>query len=162
MKFSKNNQYIIRAAEKGYKVINGEVISPFSVKPLSLRPDTRGYYRFKIKNDKNVSVSVNVHRLVAYQKYGDALFEEGIEVRHKDGNQVNNLDDNILIGTHSDNMMDKPKEQRIIDASHAKYPHKEIIEYYKKMKSYKKTMEKFKISSKGTLHFILKSSLSRR
>lgn len=164
MKFSKYNQNIFLAVEKGYEVVNGEVISPFSGKPRKLHIDTRGYYRFTIRNNENVTVSVNVHRLVAYQKYGDDLFEEGIEVRHRDGNQLNNLDENILIGTHSQNMMDKPKEQRIIDAGNhsRKHPHKEIIEYYKKVKSYKKVMEKFKISSKGTISFIINSSLSKK
>jgi HNH endonuclease len=55
---------------------------------------------------------VNKHQLVAYRKFGDAMFETGIEVRHLDGNRQNNSPDNIAMGTRSDNMMDMPASAR--------------------------------------------------
>jgi HNH endonuclease len=42
--------------------------------------------------------------LVAYQKFGMAMFEPGIEVRHKNNVRTNNRHENIL-GTHHDNMI---------------------------------------------------------
>jgi hypothetical protein len=58
-------------------------------------------------------------------------------------------------------MMDKSKEIRLrtaINATPIKYSNvDEIRMYYNTCHSYKKTMEKFNISSKGTLHYILNS-----
>lgn len=56
--------------------------------------------------------------------------------------------------------MDIPKQVRIKKSLHAssflkKYENDEVKKYYNKTKSYKKTMSKFNISSKGTLHYIL-------
>jgi site-specific recombinase XerC len=41
------------------------------------------------------------------------LFKEGIQVRHLDGNYLNNHFENISIGTQSDNNYDIPKIVRI-------------------------------------------------
>jgi hypothetical protein len=107
-----------------------------------------------------VKRKIKAHRLQAYQKYGDKLYETGIIVRHFDGNSKNNSWDNILIGTQSQNMMDIPKQIRVKSALIAtsyvrKYDKNKVKEFYEKEKSYKKTMEYFNISSTGTLHFIL-------
>jgi hypothetical protein len=70
--------------------------------------------------------------------------------------------ENISIGTSHENQMDIPKELRISKAKPGaikliKYNKEEVINYYNIEKSYKKTMDYFKISSKGTLNYILKS-----
>ena len=59
--------------------------------------------------------------------------------------------------------MDKPKEDRLMYSLNAtdkwrKYNASEVKEFYNICKSYKKTMEKFNMSSKGTLHFILNNA----
>lgn len=69
-----------------------------------------GYHCFRVGHD---IASVTVHRLVAYQKFGDKIYAEGVEVRHLDGNQRNNCPSNIDIGTASENCMDKPLGQRL-------------------------------------------------
>ena len=61
-------------------------------------------------------------------------------------------------------MFDKPKHVRQQMASNAakKYSDEkalEIINYHNQTKSYKKTKEKFGISSNGTLHYILKNRM---
>ncbi len=155
---------LLRAYEKGYRVVNGEVISPFSGNPLKLMVDTRGYLTFSIKRPGLYKVdNVLVHRLLAYQKYGDDLFKEGIEVRHKDNDKLNNSEENILIGNHEQNMHDIPKVDRkkyaINASSHLRKftddQMNQIRSYHHRTKSYKKTMEFFGITSKGTLHHIL-------
>ena len=73
------------------------------------RPD---YLTFNVKHDGS-SYPVPVHKLVAYQKFGEASFEDSIVVRHLDGLSLNNETDNIPIGRHSDNMMDRPTHERI-------------------------------------------------
>lgn len=103
---------------------------------------------------------IKCHRLQAYQKYGDMLYGEGMMVRHLNGDSLDNSWGNIAIGTNSENQMDIPEQIRLFRARYAssfmqKHNHDDIISFYKENKSYKKTMEKFEISSKGTLHYIL-------
>jgi len=154
---------IKEACERGYKVIEGQVYSP-SGRKLSLRKNSNGRFDFGYYRRGKGKIRIHVHRLVAYQKYGEQLFTEGIECRHLDGNKENNLDDNIAIGTHSDNMMDIPKADRISRSRIArqaakkvtiKHDAKSIKEAYEETRSYKKVMEMFNISSKGTLSYIL-------
>lgn len=111
---------------------------------------------------KGKKVNFFHHRLQAFQKYGLALFEKGIEVRHLNNNPLDNSWDNISIGTHSQNMMDIPEQIRIKKALHAtsfvrKYDKEEVKKFHKISNSYKLTMAEFNISSKGTLNFILKN-----
>lgn len=160
---TKSNLALIEAFNKGYRASDGQIFFGNNVR--SLFKNSHGYSRFTIRFLDKV-VSVAVHRLVAYQKYGEAIFESGIEVRHLDSDKTNNLDYNIGIGTHSQNMMDKSPEIRraaAIKASQsiAKFDHSEIITFHRHTKSYKKTMSEFGISSKGTLNFILRKSMAQ-
>lgn len=147
------------AKEKGYYVTKeGKCFSP---KGNELNKDINkdGYMQFAIRVGKTTR-KVMIHRLQAYQKYGEDLFNEGMVTRHLDGVHANNSWDNILIGTHSQNMMDIPKEKRLAKANHAtsfwrKHDKSKVKEFHSKSRSYKKTMEEFNISSKGTLNFIL-------
>ena len=162
MELSQRNRFIIAAYNKGYRVIDGNVYSPFSDRFLKLRQNQDGYFCFTVFHEKQRK-TIMVHRLVAYQKYKDKIFEDGIQVRHLDGNEQNNLDYNIAIGTARDNHLDKPKETRVKCAVNAasklrRFSDLEMLTIknrYKELKSYKKTMQEFDISSKGTLHYIL-------
>lgn len=145
------------AVSKGYKVTEeGQLINP---KGKEIGTIVEGYYETFIRVDKK-RVKLKPHRLQAYQKYGKALYGGGVVVRHKNGDSSDNTWGNILIGTQSDNMMDMPEEKRRKRANHAtsfmrKHDKEKIKKFHKKEKSYKLTMEKFGISSKGTLNFIL-------
>lgn len=124
-----------------------------------------GYLCIRFRIDK-ICTSLFIHRLQAFQKYGDLLYQDGVEVRHLDGNRENNSHENIVIGTHQENIMDIPEQVRIKKALHAssflrKYDKEKVTEFFEECKSYKKTMEKFSISSKGTLHFILNGKKSK-
>ena len=152
------NHKIKHAFERGFDIDKeGNVIG---IRGNKLKGcNERGYIQFSMRiNDKRVNIFA--HRLQAYKKFGDKIFEEGIVTRHLDGNPINNSWDNIEIGTHSDNMMDMKPEVRSSKAMHAtsfvrKFDRDEVKKYYDEHKSYKKTMLHFNISSKGTLHFIL-------
>ena len=154
------NDKILSAVDKGYQVDEqGNVWYNNNLRKLT--NDTKGYLEFSIRCEGiKRPQNVPVHRLQAYQKFGDKIFEKGIVVRHLDGNPHNNSITNISIGTHQENMMDIPKEQRIAHAKHAasygiKFNADEVKEYYNKCHSYKETMDKFNIPSKGTLHNII-------
>jgi hypothetical protein len=150
------------AKEKGYYVDQeGNTFSKFrQIKPY-LR---KGYCYINFRyEDKKLEVSV--HRLQAYQKYGEELFNDGIQVRHLNNISSDNSAINIAIGTASDNMMDIPEKDRIIKASFAnrKYSDefaKVIQQFHSIKRSYMLTMEKYNISSKGSLSLLLKRNFN--
>lgn len=152
---------VIYAYNKGYIVSKeGEVFYKGKKRKLMLVSNKCKYFCFSLRKD-GVTIKIKVHRLQAYQKYGDKIFNEGVVVRHLDGNSLNNHYENIAIGTQQENVLDIPKEIRIKSARYAssftqKYNHDEVYEFYSKCRSYKTTMEKFDIKSKNGLYFILK------
>lgn len=94
------------AFRQGYRVTEmGQVISPHSGKPLKAQLNS-GYYRFNL-NTPGFRGMVTVHRLAAFQWFGEALFKAGIQVRHLNGNAKDNSRDNIAIGTATENHRDK-------------------------------------------------------
>lgn len=160
MRKSKSDKVVAYAYEKGYRVLDGNVISPFRAEPLALQINTHGYFRFSVSYYGQREV-ILVHRLLAFQKYGTEIFRNDLEVRHLDGNKFNNSTENIVLGTHSENQMDKPKYMLKRDAINAsthirKFTDMEMEEIRAFHRgSYKETMEEFDITSKGTLHYIL-------
>lgn len=119
----------------------------YSVRVTSIRVDGKG-------------VNIHFHRFQAYLKFGDEIFKSGIEVRHLNGNSLDNSFENISIGTHSDNMQDIPKEKRMLKSALAnlKHNHKAIIDDRKKGMKYSEIMLKYGISSKGTVSHIINKS----
>ena len=150
------------AYKKGYRVTeNGLFLNPKGKVIGTL--NRKNYTVTCLRINKKLK-HLKAHRLQAFQKYSFNLYNEGIEVRHKNGDPLNNSWNNILIGTSSENKLDIPKQVRIKRAQHAasfkkKYNNEDVIAYHNKIKSYKATMLKFDISSKGTLHYILNNSL---
>ena len=147
---------------KGYRITqSGIILNPKGIEIKGVI-NNNGYIAINTRvGIESKQKSCGVHRLQAYQKYENEMYKEGIEVRHLNGIKTDNSWDNILIGTHSENMMDIPEHIRIAKAVYAssfnkKHDKEAIIKWYKENgKSYKKTMHEFNISSKGTLHFIL-------
>ena len=104
---------IIEAINRGFILdIKNNVIGIRGI-PLKMSVNKKGYVVFSMRI-KKITKNVLYHRFIAYHKFGDKLFEKGICVRHLNGNQLDNSWDNIAIGTHSDNMMDRPKHVRQI------------------------------------------------
>jgi hypothetical protein len=118
---SKNKQAVRLAFHKGYRVVGGIAVSPQGLPRKCSHYHCRGrpvYARFNI-DIEGTRYPVRVHQLAAYQKYGEAALAAGVLVRHLDGDQLNNRETNIAIGTPSDNMMDQPAEVRRRKAAHA-------------------------------------------
>ena len=149
--FSKNEKFLYKL---GYRVNeNLEIICPNNQKVNT--HNSHGYLHFKVQKS-GIRFNVRLHRFIAYTLYGDKIYEKGICVRHLDGNSLNNHISNLKLGTHSENMLDKPKELRQKNAqNNIRYDKFAVREFYNACKSYKKTMQQFNISSKGTLNNIL-------
>ncbi len=174
MKLSKYNIALLLAFKKGYRIKNGKIFNPknqeiqgYIKKPSKNKEGERKgpeYKQFGIRGKKRIPYVVRVHKLVAFQKYGRKIFQKDIVVRHHDGNSINNLEENILIGTQSDNMMDIPEEIRMKTAINAsnhirRFTDDEIKEmkrlHKKDGKTYAQLMKMFNISSTGSMsHFI--------
>jgi hypothetical protein len=98
---------IKKAFEKGYRVLSdGRVKFGKKFRKLNYQNTKYKYWRFTVQFHGEFA-QIYVHRLAAYQLYGEYLFKKGICVRHVNGNSLDNDFKNIKIGTASDNMMDK-------------------------------------------------------
>ena len=149
----------ILAYNKGYRISEDGSIIGASGKIILGSIGSKGYLKINFRHYGKLT-SCSAHRLQAFQKYGDKIYCDGVEVRHLNGDKIDNSHSNILIGSHSENMMDIPSQIRISSSLNAtsfvrKHDKYKITEFYNKCNSYKKTMIEFNISSKGTLHFIL-------
>lgn len=96
---------------KGYRVDRNGTARGINVKILAAPPNDQGYRYFRITIGGK-SKCITVHRLQAYQKFGQDMFHEGTQVRHLNGNKLDNSWGNIAIGTASDNMRDIPANLR--------------------------------------------------
>lgn len=150
---------VLHAYKKGYRCTkDGIVLNPKGVEVGHIGPN--GYITVSIRI-LGKTKRVSAHRIQAFQKYGYKLFEKGIIVRHLNGSRLNFSWENIVIGSHSDNYYDIPIEERKLSKDKAsekmkKYNYEEVRTYhYGGKASYLDTMEKFNISSTGTLHYIL-------
>lgn len=148
------------AIERGYRVDeSGKLFNPKNVEIGTVKEN--GYVETRLRVGDRSGVRLRVHRLQAFQKFGMRLYDKYVVVRHLNGDRKDNSIDNIEIGTHRDNVMDRSYEERLEHAKHASsftriHDHDSIKSFYlNNGKSYEKTMEEFGISSKGTLHFIL-------
>lgn len=152
------------AKDRGYIIDANGVV--FNKKGVIMKPYIRNGYKFlRIRKleDKKI-IKIKFSRLQAYMKFGDKIYEDNICVRHLNGNSLDDSWDNIMIGTHTNNMQDKPKSVRVKTSAiasnkrKASYPKDKIIAIKKAHKeglSYNQIMEKFNISSKGTISYII-------
>ena len=117
--------HIKEALEKGYSVDldNGVVIGSMG-KPLKASMGRLQRYPTIslsfMKNDKKCAMSVPVHKVIAFAKFGEKAFSPKLQVRHLDRNSLNNRGSNLLLGTSSENQLDKPKEVRSYAARRAR------------------------------------------
>lgn len=169
-KLSKNNKYVVESFETGYDITKeGFIVRKNNSLKKNFRKDRFGYYIITFRLHSNPKAQIRIHKLQAYKKFGEKMFESGIVVRHLNGNSLDNSWDNIEIGTASDNMMDIPKEVRMKTATTASRKMQNNIRTYeercliyedlKNGLSYKEIMLKHNVSSKGTLSFMKNKSI---
>ena len=95
-----------------YATDDGSIIGPRGKRKL--QRDKSGYFRFTVRPPfiSPKTRTVLVHRFVAFQKFGGAALLPNIQVRHMDGNQLNNRPSNLELGTAVENHFDKPADAR--------------------------------------------------
>ncbi len=94
----------------GYKLTtDGRLVTPTKITNGTVT--STGYLATKVLVG-NKRYNVKLHRLQAYQKFGDELYGSNIVVRHINDDKQDNSWDNIDIGTYSDNAMDRSPKLR--------------------------------------------------
>ena len=123
---SKINDAVVIAYTKGYRVLDNGVVKSH-MGTLRKTINHGGYEKVNVDIGNSKKFPVPVHKLQAYQKFGEEVFHEDVQVRHLDGDSTNNESDNISIGSASDNAMDKPESLRKSQARRASHSSKDII-----------------------------------
>lgn len=145
---------------KGYTVDKyGRLFNKLGVEVIG-SVDNKGYRNTGIRMPDNRVVRVYFHRMVAYAKFKDKIYQDGTVVRHLDGNPLNNSWDNIDIGSYSDNMMDIPKHIRVANAGLANMKYdKDMVNMIKDLRSkgmkYADIMKETGIHNKSVISYII-------
>lgn len=168
-KISKKNQLVKETFEEGYDINReGDLIrKDGSIKNL-FRLAKNGYLFVSLRLPTDERGQVSIHKLQAYKKFGEKMFEKGIVVRHLDGNRLNNSFDNIEIGTFSQNQLDRDKDELKIHALKAARAKQNMIRPLEiRLKIYemlyqnyptREIMDKYSIA-KSTLYNMKKNSI---
>jgi len=109
---TKTQQRIISAHLDGYRVIEGEIKSPYGkTLKISLYGNQK-YPTFTYTGSFKKPYGIPCHQFAAYCYFGERSFTPSLVIRHLDGNTLNFHISNIRLGTHSQNNLDKSKEIR--------------------------------------------------
>ncbi len=100
------------AVAKGYRIKNGQLFNG-AKKLVNPRIDDGGYPVIGIKLPRTrKNLSVHVHIISAFIKFGEELLTTDMEVRHLNGVKTDFSPNNLELGTRLDNIMDIPSEER--------------------------------------------------
>jgi hypothetical protein len=113
---SKNKLYVVEAFNRGYRMIDGNCISPFG---KNLKLFKSGFYLQFGVHINGKKRAILCHHMMAYQKFKEKWFDSEC-VRHLNGNCHDNREDNIEIGTLLQNSLDIPFEKRIKNTQKAR------------------------------------------
>ena len=167
------------AFDKGYRIRNNIAFSPKGneLKIQRKKRVTHCYRSFVVsvssKNSslfsKRKTICLPYHLLVAYEKFGESFFDENIHIRHLNGNYDDNSWNNIVIGTASENSLDRDELERKIHATKASWHNRKFSdEQIKQIKidrgnglSYNALIEKYN-TSKSTLSYLFNHALYYR
>lgn len=103
---------LVKMHQLGYRVVDGVFLTPEG-NAMHIGYDGDGYPKVSKRLLDGKNTSIQVHLMVAYQKFGDEYLYSNLLVRHMDGNKLNNLDSNIELGTNKQNQLDIPREKRM-------------------------------------------------
>jgi hypothetical protein len=88
---SKSSSAVVIVHRKGFRVTPDGVLTRRN--KLFINPGVKDGYAVVYSSCYNfgmTSINCGVHRLMAYQKYGNAIFSVGVQVRHLNGNSLDN------------------------------------------------------------------------
>lgn len=119
MRDSKKFKLVKLAYRKGYRIRPDGQLENAMERILKCQKRGR-YLSFNMCDpETGIRVPIPIHQLAAYQKFGEEAFEAAECVRHKNEDSLDNRPENILLGTHRDNAMDRDPIDRQQHARHA-------------------------------------------
>lgn len=142
-KITKQGKLIRPEGYKGYKIYKKKISPKYSYKAVFIVIEEKKYI-------------VTLHRLQAYQKFGEKIYDKDLDVYFKDGNRGNLSFENIAIGTKRDIRMNSPKENRSRKGVNFKYDYDKVKKFYKE-NGWALTMKKFNFPHGSSLSLILNS-----
>lgn len=121
----KLHQAVKIAFERGYRVSDdGILISPHGGILKVAKGEKKRYPTFSLTKVPNLATSgvfgITVHTFAAYCFYGEVVFEKSVVIRHLNSDTEDVSKSNIVLGTHSQNNLDKPRHKRIAAAQKAR------------------------------------------
>jgi hypothetical protein len=166
---------LLEAAKRGYRATRNGRVMGLNGGYLRLYFHGRGGNERRFVFSARTEVAdyepkvVFVHRLVAYQKYGDRIFDPAMRARHLNGNGLDNRYANIAIGTLSDNWYDIPRVARVARAKRAASKLRKLTQgqaaqlrkEHKAGKTYSELCEKYGLA-KSTVSYIMNSKTYNR
>jgi hypothetical protein len=169
---SERKQAVKITYEKGYRVVNGNILNPKGKALGGSIKTSRGIsykafaFRWPAKLFKRKTSLIPFHFLVAYELFGDKLFEQGIHVRHLNGNSLDNSPENIVLGTPLENSLDRLPLDRKIHALKTSWHNRKFSnERLSQIRidkeagmSYNKLSTKYNVN-KSTLSFLFNESI---
>ena len=119
---SQSNRNVIRAYELGFyfDFNKGELVRPTGYRRKELKIYGKQRYPVDSFTENGKSRSFKIHRLAAYQIFGNLVFKKDVVVRHLDDNPLNLSFENISIGSVKENSHDIPLEVRSNRLKHAR------------------------------------------
>lgn len=154
---SKSNKAVIEAYMRGYRVSEDGSIIGLKGSTINGKISSKNYKWITIRIGSK-SFVVFIHRLQAYQKFGEKIFEPGILVRHLNNDPLDNSWDNIDIGTDKDNFHDRDPEDvskvmKEVGLQRRKYNYEEIKRLRSEGMSYSQLAELCE-TSKSQIYYI--------
>lgn len=110
------DQMILEAYRRGYRVTDdGRLTSPTGRCRAIRLYGTQRYPTFAIQwkgKTQSGVFGIPIHQFAAFCFFGNDAFATGLVVRHRDDDRLNVRRDNIVMGTYSENELDKPAAVR--------------------------------------------------
>jgi hypothetical protein len=161
MRDSKSSRRTAWAHKKGYRVLLDGSVRSHVGRNRKLNKCSGGYFRFTVGPPGNHGW-IHVHVLAGLQYFGERALAEGTQVRHLDGDKINNLRENLALGSPSDNALDISPTIRFGRARHAALSQRKLSsEEAESLRSdraagftYSRLMEKYGIA-KSTVSYIV-------
>jgi hypothetical protein len=150
-KMNNTEKLIRRAYEKGYRAKEDGTIYNPKGKKIGFKVDNRNVFSYYYEDYFS---QVRCSRFIAYQLWGDKIFEKGVVVRHLNDIKDDDRFDNLALGTQADNMADKKKN----GTKKKKYTYEEkkkIYLYYLKY-GFANTSRKFHFSGNYVLTYTIR------
>lgn len=111
MNLNTTDQRIVEAVERGYYMTkDGQLFSKRGAVKIALHGSQR--YPTFTTNWGGKVYGLPIHKFAAYFFYGEKAFDKNYVVRHLNGDTCDLRKSNIVLGTHSENNLDKPPEIR--------------------------------------------------